>query len=367
LGLVDLGYRQGQTTGEGAEPAAYRLTRVGAWLLGLGEPPEFIESGGRVLVQPNFTIIAMEPVSDTVLLALDEFAESQGGDRAITYHLTRQSVYHAQRTGWDARRISAFLEQHQAAPLPANVQRSLEEWQVLHQRITFHRGASLLQYADDAAREGAREALKSTGVDVEPLSDRFERIVTTNRAPGQGTPAPAAITAVLSDAGWMPLVTPPGSDAAQTEGVIHFDEAGHVIFKQAVPNVFALSQLASVTETSDGRLRISAPSVRAAVSRGISLDELLANLAHLHDGPLPLKVETSIRAWAGFYGEAALTATHLLELSSMEVLNNLLEDGEVGQYLRPIEGSATPLALVNTANVERVRAVLIERGVSVRG
>ncbi|HEY3290599.1 MAG TPA: hypothetical protein VGK87_10770, partial [Anaerolineae bacterium] len=84
MGLVSLGFNKGQPTVEGSEPTAFRLTPSGAWLLGLAGQPVFIESGGRVLVQPNFTIIAMEPVSDEVLLALDEFAVSQGGDRAVT-------------------------------------------------------------------------------------------------------------------------------------------------------------------------------------------------------------------------------------------------------------------------------------------
>ncbi|MCL5999262.1 MAG: helicase-associated domain-containing protein, partial [Chloroflexi bacterium] len=364
LGMIELGYRKGESPGEGVEPAGYRLTQVGAWLLGLAEPPEFIESGGRVLVQPSFTVIAMEPVSDTVLLALDEFADPQGGDRAVTYHLTRQSVYRAQRRGWDAARIRSFLEQHQGGNIPANVQRSLDEWQVLHQRITFHRAAPVLQYADETARAGVRETLAKTGVALDSLSPNFD-LLRADLDGGQEAPSLAGVTDALSEAGWMPLVTPRHADA-QTEGSLRIDEAGEIIFKQAVPNIYALSQLAPVTEGSDGRRRITAQCVRAAMSGGMTLDELLTILAHLHDGPLPQKVETSIRAWAGFYGEASLKSIHLLELTSLEVLNNLLQDEQVSQFLKPIEGSTVPLALVEADNVAQVRAVLVERGVNVR-
>ncbi|MCL4505683.1 MAG: helicase-associated domain-containing protein [Chloroflexi bacterium] len=362
MGLVNLGYRKGATPGEGVEPSAYRLTEEGEWLLGLAEQPQFVESGGRVLIQPNFTVIAMEPISDAVLIDLDEFAEPQGGDRAITYHLTRQSVYHAQRQGWDAQRISAFLEMHQGAPIPANVQRSLEEWQTQHERITFHRAARVIQYADESAREGVQDTLARVGAQRQALSPAFELVENSAGKPltiGQ-------LSKALSEAGWLALVTPAGGGPAHTESSLRISENGEVTFKQAVPSLFALSQLRPFTENGDGRLRISAPSVRAAMSRGMQLDELLASLAHLHDGPLPARVETSIRAWAGFYGEAALRPVHVLELSSLEVFNNLLEDAEIGQYLKPIEGSIDPLALVDAAHVELVRKMLTERGVTLK-
>jgi hypothetical protein len=160
----------------------------------------------------------------------------------------------------------------------------------------------------------------------------------------------------------MPLLTSRDADA-QTEGTIRINDAGEIFFKQAVPNIFVLNQLAPIVEDNGGRLRISAPGVRAAMSRGLSLDQLLATLAHLHDGPLPAQVENNVRAWAGFYGQASLTIVHLLELSSMEVLNNLLHDEQVGQYLTTIESSATALALVDAEHVDKVRAVLLERGV----
>jgi hypothetical protein len=360
MGVVGLGYPKGTTPGEGVEPYALRLTEVGAWLLGLGDQPTFIESGGRVLVQPNFTIIAMEPVSDAVLLALDEFADSQGGDRAISYHLTRASMYRGQRQGWTAQRISAFLEQHQGGPLPANVQRSLEEWQALHQRITIHRGVSVLHYADEAAREGAHQALQSSSVSLHRLSATFDRV---ERAPNQ--PA-TSLSNTLADAGWMPLVTSTETDMAHTESSLRVNAAGEVTFKQAVPSLFTLRQIASFSAHTGERIHIDAASVRAAMSRGMSLDELLATLAHLHDGPLPRKLETNIRTWAGFYGQAALRPVHLLELSTPAVLNNLLQDAQVGPYLHPIESSTRALALVDAEHVDEVRTVLAERGVTLQ-
>ncbi len=363
MGLVSLGYAKNQTPSENMAPVAFRLTQTGAWLLGLANQPEFIETGGRVLLQPNFTIIAMEPISDSVLLALDEFAESQGGDRAITYHLTRQSVYHAQRQGWGAQRICAFLEQHQGAPIPANVQRSLDEWQLQHQRITFHRSACVIQYADVKARDSAQQALLQAGKTTQSLAPMFDLI--ERKAEGKAT-TPSELSTMLNAAGWMPLLTPGNDGTVHTQNSLRITENAEVLFKESVPSLFTLSQLQPFAEQDGERSRISASSVRAAMTKGVTLDHLLSILIHLNGGPLPGKVEINIRAWAGFYGHASLQQVHLLELSSLEVLNNLLNDEQVGAFLRPIDAAAYPLAFVDPKHAEVVRNALIERGVTLK-
>ena len=43
LGAVELGYGKEQQTGENTVPQSFRLTEVGAWLLGLADMPEFAE------------------------------------------------------------------------------------------------------------------------------------------------------------------------------------------------------------------------------------------------------------------------------------------------------------------------------------
>jgi len=79
MGLVSLawdGDPRGQAShSDAAGFSALSLTPVGAWLLGLGPEPEFVEGGGRVVTQPNFTILAMDPVSDATLIDLDHFAD----------------------------------------------------------------------------------------------------------------------------------------------------------------------------------------------------------------------------------------------------------------------------------------------------
>ena len=90
---------------------------------------------------------------------------------------------------------------------------------------------------------------------------------------------------------------------------------------------------------------------------------MLATLAELHIGALPVALEKNIRKWGGFFGEGLLQTVALLELSSFEVLANLANDEEIGPLISAIEGASKPLAVVAAANAEVVRRVLEERGV----
>ena len=143
MGLVDVGVADGR-------PVAYRLTSAGKWVLGVGPQVDIPAAEGKVVVQPNFEVFALDPISDLTLSKLDEFADRVSAERAIKYHLTRDSVYRAQRQGWVVESILHTLASMSDTPLPQNVVRSLEEWQSLHERITIHRQGKILHAADGA-------------------------------------------------------------------------------------------------------------------------------------------------------------------------------------------------------------------------
>ncbi len=362
MGLIELGYASdSRESGENVAPLAFRLTPAGAWLIGGGDQPEFVESGGRIIVQPNFTVLALEPISDAVLNDLDCFAELQGGDRVVAYHLTRESLYRGQQSGWNAARAIAFLETHQGASIPTNVRRSLEEWEAAHKRITFHRNVCVVQFADAEAERDLAGVLAP--FEPHSLGEHFE-LIERHEA--------AEVVAALREAGWTPVLQPAGEPAV--EGALRVNDEGEVTFTQAAPSIYAMGRLAQFAElTSDpapgkeGRRGgiITAASVRAAMNAGMTVDQLLATLAELHAGPMPVALEQKIRAWASFFGDAELRQIALLELSSHDVLMNLLDDREVGPYLTPIEGSATPMAIVQPEHAEVVRAMLRERGINI--
>jgi hypothetical protein len=353
MGLVELGYPRAPVQ-EGEPPSAFRLTSAGAWLLADGAQPEFAESGGRLIVQPNFTLLALEPISDAVLSDIDHFAELQSDDRAVTYRLTREALYRGQQAGWDAARVIAFLEAHQGGPLPANVRRSLEEWEAAHRRITIHRSASVVQLADAATEAALEPVLAPFG--SQSIGPRFHLLS------GDALDAARA----LREAGWPPLI----QTETETGQSLRIDDDGQVTFSQPTPSLDVLGQLARFAEIlirPDGSLgaRLTEKSVRAAVSTGLSIEQLFQTLEALHDGPLPDALRARLNMWGSFYGSASFEQAVLLRVADHRVLDNLLRDPKIGRFLRAVEGSSQPIALLNPIHLDVVRGRLCELGIDV--
>src|SRR5206468_10566403 len=121
LGLVDI-KNEGNTPG-------FRLAQ-GASLV-TGDAPYTIEEvpWGRLIVQPNFELVALAPVSETLLIQLDRFAERLGLEHIAQYRITKASITRAIQHGLDAPTIQQILEEAAAGELPQNVQYSLAEWE----------------------------------------------------------------------------------------------------------------------------------------------------------------------------------------------------------------------------------------------
>ncbi len=348
LGLTDVGF-------DGDRPIAYRLTAMGAWLMGLGAQVQIAQAGGRVVVQPNFQIVAMEPISENVLMTLDEFAQFEGGDRALTYRLTRESVYRGQRAGWDAARLIAYLQDATHAPLPQNVKRSLEEWQAVHERITIRRGVSLLQVEDAATLDElfANQAVapklgRRIGGDIALTSD----------------PA-GAVNAALRDAGWLALLTQRGQTNAPAS--VTADESGNVTFIHRTPSIYAYEGIEPFAERIDARhARITPSSVAAATRIKLSVPEMIARLKQVHRGEIPQPLVMRLKAWGKYYGGAKLGTLTLIEFRDEQARAELLDDPELKQCLDPFDAGKRPLALVRADSLEHVKALLAERGVEIR-
>src|SRR6266702_1566815 len=131
-------------------PDAFRLVPdvqhiTSETLLNIQEP-----SWGRLVVQPNFELIALAPVSEALLLNLDRFAERIRLEHIAQYRLTKASVTRSIQAGLRAETIQQILEQAAGGPIPQNVQYSLVEWERQARRIELWRSVSLLE-VDDAA------------------------------------------------------------------------------------------------------------------------------------------------------------------------------------------------------------------------
>jgi hypothetical protein len=404
MGLLDIGYvarpsvhgrgagapATGAPAAANALPVAYRLTPIGAWVLGIGPEVDMPEGQGRVVVQPNFELFALDPISDLTLSQLDEFADRMSGERAIKYRLTRKSLYRAQKKGWTAARVLGVLgklnqpagadEPAGVQSLPQNIVRSLQEWQGLHERVTIHRQANLLQAASSdllaqlKQNPSIRSHLIDTGGADTGGADTGEKLAQESAlaliSPALGETDelvraleridhPPLRTRSRQDA-VRPILTIPSGEGPSATGL-------KVQFHVALPSLYAFEQIAPFTRQDErGRTYITQSTVGEAVQEGLSVEEILARVRALHRGPLPHAVERQIRAWGHYYGDAAVQSVTLIQVQDGKTLNELLAEPDVRVLVRPfVPDPGKALALLNPQDLDQLYEVLDRYGIDV--
>jgi hypothetical protein len=374
MGLLDIGLLDGR-------PTAYRLSPIGAWVLGAGPKVEFPQGGGRIIVQPNFELYALDPISDLVLAKLDEFAERVQAERAIKYRLTRQSVYRAQKRGWSAARIVEALEQmgrahgggaeQESHSLPQNIVRSLEEWQALHERITVHRQAGLLQSADGELLSCLLQDPSVRRHLQKPIDGSYDNQATLAIIPSALGEA-EELARALERAGYPALRTSSAQDPLRP--ALLLDETKltasgiPVGFDVALPSVYLLNQIETFCSTDErGRLYLTPASIQSALERGTSIHAILGRMRALHRGSLPKAIERQIQAWGHYYGDAALEQVTLIQIRDPQTLNELLKEPEVQALLRPfVPDPKRALAMIAPERVDELLELLARYGIQVR-
>ncbi len=352
LGLADLGW-----AGAAEGPAtAFRLTPLGLWVLGRGPQPEIPAEGGRVIVQPNLHIVALDPVNDSTLVTLDRFAERLSAERAVEYQLSRASVYAGQQAGWDVDRIKAFLRAQTGVDLPGNVARTLDEWQAQHQRIVLRPAVTLVH--------GPAELLSALAA------------VPALAAQVAGRPAPEVLR-LASAAGIAPVVEAVGAQGslpvvttqpAVPPNAVLADEAGHVRLLTRRPNLYLHGRLAAFADPAgETAYHISAASISRAARAGLGAAEVEQQLAGIHRGPLPAALVRRLRAWAKHYGDAAAESVVLLQVRDAATLAELSADPELAPLLQPFKPKAhLALARVRAEDLDKLRARLADRGIDLK-
>jgi Helicase conserved C-terminal domain len=148
-----------------------RLSPMGRWLLGLGQPPSPPASYPQtVLVQPNLEIVAYRQGLTPALIArLSRFANWKSFGAACLLQIQADSVYRALQTGWTYEDILQVLQRHGMRPVPPAVVESLRTWANKRERITTYPSATLFEFAtaDDLNAALAR------GLPGTQISDRL--------------------------------------------------------------------------------------------------------------------------------------------------------------------------------------------------
>jgi hypothetical protein len=340
------------------ENEAFRLTSPGRWLLAGGPEPVIARDGGQVVVQPDFTIMAFDPINDAVLQELETFAQRISAERAIQLRLTQKSVYAGQQQGWDANRIQRTLEERTGSPLPANVARSLQEWQTLFERIHISTNVTLLHAVDPAD-------LDLLGQDSE-LADWLKDRPANGAARISPEHNADAVVFQVQKFGWIPLVT--RRQETIPEKSVILDEDGRISFNVKSPNIYLLGYLARFADP-DGQavFRITHASIRRAAASGMTAVQILDALKAVTSTPVAEGLRFHILAWSGHYGQVSLEETTLVTFRDENALAELMKDPELALLMHAIRPSDTRLMVrVKVKDVAKLHKLLEERGVDVK-
>ncbi len=356
LGLVELGWLNSKTPGQNW--SVFRLTPLAQHLIKQNPLPASARHAGKLLVQPNFQVMAIGPVELGVLARLDLFAAREQVDRgAFQYRLSRESVYQAQQLGLSVADITKFLvEQAGQDSLPQNVQRSLEEWGSHHERIVFRQGVSLLQTTNADLLNRLLTEPATADFLARPVADNVALVSPQKQA--------GLVNALLKQS-LLPAVCGANPQAANQSVWVHADGVIEPI--HAVPSLHLRGRLAQLAEEEvDGRWRLTRASVRRAGGSKRKVEQVLAELQKLHRGKLPEAVAVMVKKWGGYYGHAAVETITLLELSSREVMDELLRHPELKGFLTPFATTDRALVVVAPDHLEQVKNELANLGIALK-
>ena len=365
LGLLEHGFLRSSDT----EWRLLRLTEGGrlAAAAALDEQPKaasrrVAETGaayaaddqGRVIVQPNFQVLALGPVRTHILARLQLCANRVKADAHVfEYTLTRESIYQAQQADFPVDVVIGFLAAVSGAPLPQNVLRSLEEWGAHHERIVFRTGVSVLQ---------AVEPELLVRLMADPGAGAYlARIVTPAVAlvkPG----ADADLIAALFAQATLPAIA--DTDPNHTDNDVTIDPEGVITPVHAVPSLFLTGRVARIAEQdAHGVWRLTPDSVKRRGSGRAAVLATLEELGRLHRGTLPPAIVSEVKRWGGYYGQAAIATVTLLEFESKAHLADLLAQPALQALLTPFAAGERALAVAPTERLADVERVLTELGV----
>ncbi|MFL5625077.1 MAG: helicase-associated domain-containing protein [Ktedonobacteraceae bacterium] len=360
LGLVDARTEKGSTAFCPAPGMALVMSKEAV--------PVQDVPGGRLIVQPNFELVALAPVSEALLIKLDSFAERLSLEHIAQYRMTKASVMRAIQLGLQAETIQQILTEASGAEIPQNVQYSLVEWERQARRIELWQDITLLEVEDAAlldmlfSDEQARPWLKRrlSPVLAEVASEQLPDI---QRILWERDYLPALTAAPVQD----DLFALENAGSSEPQWRLHEDGSLQPLY--SVNNLYLTAEIERVSEldTVSGWRRITPRMIEQACSNGLALDAIIHFLQHYCEGGIPPSFRIRLKLWGKGYGEEDTIG---VERSPMLYLPApVLADVQADEALQQLLGSEVPLqgrlVRVPAENLEQVIALLRERGFEV--
>ncbi|MBV7337374.1 helicase-associated domain-containing protein [Chloroflexi bacterium TSY] len=314
------------------------------------------DSGGQVIIQPNFQLLAMGPVRLGTLAQIGFFAERTRADQAaFEYQLTRESVYEAQQLGMSVVDVISFLTEISHTPLPQNVHRSLDEWSAQHERIVFRSGVNLLQAVD---KEFLSELLQG-----EAVGEHIARTLAPEVALIKPKSKSSLIKALVAEE-LLPAVSGANPEAADQS--IKIEENGTIQPIHAVPSLHLQGRLARFAEETNGHWAVTPTSIKQAGGSRKKVLNLIQEMGRLHRGTLPQTLIDDVKNWGGYFGNAFAETVTLIEFRDNNARNELMNHPALEGYLTPFEAGDRALAVIPSGKLTQVKNILAGFGVSVR-
>jgi Helicase conserved C-terminal domain len=349
-------------------PDAFRLVPdlaliTGETLLDIHEP-----TWGRLVVQPNFEVIALAPVSEALLIQLDRFAERNRLEHIAQYRLTRASVTHSIQSGLQTETIQRILEQAAGGSIPQNVRYSLIEWERQARRIELWRGVTLLEVDDASLLDQLLAEMETRNLFGRRLAPLLVEVL-TDQLPvvqellWQRDYLPALVSASMYDNllenGRLPTREPQWR-------LLH---NGLLQPCHAVLNLYLVAEVEHITalDEATGWRKITPEAIQQACDSGLSLDHIVRFLQHYCEGGVPASFLIRLKLWGNGYDQQTsigVEHTPLLRLSD-QALYDIQADEEIGPLLDSEVSSDARFVHVPLEALDRVMELLRDRGFTV--
>jgi hypothetical protein len=326
------------------------------------------EMWGRLVVQPNFELVALAPVSESLLLALDHFAERMRLEQIAQYKMTRASVTRAVQAGMRAEAIQRTLENAAGGAIPQNVAYSLVEWERQARRIELWPGMTLMEvdseallddlYADEETRPLLGRRLSPTLAEV--VADQLTRV---QELLWQREFLPALVSAPaymhVLESGRMP----------PHEAQWRLRDNGLLEPCYPVLNLYLAAEMERFTlpDEKTGWRRITPDSIQQAAAQSIPLDAIVRFLTQYCEGGLPASFLIRLKLWGGGYFRQDVIQVErmpLLRLSA-QALRDIQADEELGELLDEEIPPDMRLVRVSPHLLDHVLRLLGERGFTI--
>jgi hypothetical protein len=368
FGVIDLGYAE--------DLIGVRLTDVAHAAL-TGASYTNLDTEGQVVLQPDFQVLVMGPISLGWLAALERFASREKVSASVTaYRITRQSVYPALQSGDTIGAILAFLRQITNQPVPQNVERTLEEWGERHERILIYRDVFVLQ--------------TDTSDKLDHLLEDGEIGKYLHRIDDQTAWLRSVHASKIERRLWALDLLPAVSKgpAEDLPGSLRLEQNGHLVSRHRLPSLYVEGTVRRIAQPVENKASSGAPgpdqerdykqngalwrltpkSIRAAIEANMTVPDIIALLEQMTSAELPIEWEKRIKAWGNHYGEGQLEQVFLLRLENGEALRELRDTvPHLRRWLQPLSQSQNGIAIVEEEHLEEVKALLEEWGIVLSG